>query len=120
MKKLIILAIFALCFFSVSAHAADVTLSWTAPADPRVTGYNVYVGTELATIGDNLYTSTTETSAVIADRVEAQGYYFGATSTDAELNESAMSDVIHYTIDAPGQVIEIPGRPGSITIQFGE
>ena len=38
MKKLVILAIFALFFFAVSAHAADVTLSWTAPATFAIEG----------------------------------------------------------------------------------
>jgi hypothetical protein len=120
-KKIVVLAISAIIFSASACSAADVILGWTAPDDPRVTGYNVYVSPTLADLHDHLAASVVAptTQATITGLAEGQGYFFGATSTSADA-ESGMSDILHYTVAPTAQVIEIPARPTAITIQFGE
>ena len=77
MKRLfLILAILAL---ATPASAADVTLQWDAPDDPRVTGYTVYHGTDNPPA---MPIPTTETSLRITGLIEGTVYYFGVKSTD--------------------------------------
>ena len=47
----IICALFCL-FMGMTAHAADVTLTWDANTEPDLAGYNVYTGTKSGVYGD--------------------------------------------------------------------
>jgi len=116
MKRLII-AIALLVLLIVSpALAADVTLSWTAPDDERVTGYYVYYGQSNPPA--NEIDAEAATEQVISDLTEGQTYYFGAKSYDADGNTSVMSNIIEYTVVSSPQVITIPDRPSEIRILF--
>ena len=119
MKKLLIS--FIILLFCSPAFGADVTVGWTAPNDPRVTGYNVYVSQALDGLHDHLAITVTSPTitADITNLTVGQTYYFGVTSTSATA-ESVMSDVLHYTVTPPAQVIEVPNRPSEITIRFSE
>ena len=118
MKKLFI--VLSVLFCAATVQCADVTVSWTAPDDARVTGYNVYVSTSLSDIKTTISgtVAAPATSYTVTGLTEGEDYYFGATSRDAQGNESAMSDIIHYTVESPAQVIEVLGRPKSIQINF--
>lgn len=117
MKKILLIALISLVI-TAPALAADITLSWEAPTDPRVVSYNVYYAPILADLEAATPLNTTSTSIVIPGLAEGQTYYFGAKSVDTNSVLSAMSDVIHYLVDAPPQVIEIPARPRSIMLNF--
>lgn len=100
------------------ALAVDVTLSWTAPDDERVTGYCVYYGTSNPPTTEIDAGIATEQS--ITDLTEGTVYYFGAKSYDADGNTSVMSDILEWTAEAGPQTIQIPRKPSEIRLIFGE
>ena len=114
MRKLISILIFLL--FAAPALAVDVTVSWTAPDDDRVTGYYVYYGT--ASPPTTEIDAETATQQAVTDLTEGEVYYFGAKSYDADGNTSVMSDIIEYTVTPDPEVIQIPGRPKEIRLMF--
>jgi len=114
MKKLIIILIVLL--FAAPALAADVTLSWTAPDDDRVTGYYVYYGTSNPPSTE--VDAGSATQQVITDLTEGTVYFFGAKSYDADGNMSVMSDIIEWTAEPGPEVIQIPGKPREIRLMF--
>lgn len=121
MKRLI-LSIIMVLFLSSAALSADVTLSWTAPDDDRVTGYNVYYGTsDPPTTEIDAGDATQQT---IQDLSQGTTYYFGAKSYDAEGRTSVMSDIIQYTVPiAPETKVQEPlekVRSITITVTFEE
>jgi len=111
---LVILTIWLVMFAWGVSYGADVTLTWEAPDDSRITGYDVYVSiTEPPLTEADCIGSTTETSMEINNLPSDTGHYFGAKSHDADGNQSVMSDYIHYTTApevGPPVIIEIPGR----------
>lgn len=113
MKKILVLAA-VLVLFATSALAEDVQVSWTAPDDSRVVGYNVYWG--LANPPETVIDAGANTECIIPDLTVGEEIYIGATSYDADGTESAMSDILHYTVEAKPKVKEIPRRPVTITI----
>lgn len=115
MKRLILLLLL------MAAPAWGVTLSWDAPDDPRVVGYNVYYGE----LGSDFKASPEievgeETQVLIPDLVDGQTYEFAATSRDADGNESAFSDTLQWTAEPGSKTIKIPGRPREIRLLFDE
>ena len=120
MKKLILSVLFVFLFSSF-ALAEDVTLSWTAPDDDRVTGYNIYygeTGSEFKSSVGVAVDGHTTTSVDIADLSVGASYSFAATSRDAEGNESAFSDTIEYTVVSEPAIIRVPDRPKEMRIYF--
>lgn len=113
MKTLIALAILLL---TTPALAVDVTLSWTAPDDERVTGYYVYYGTSNPPTTEIDAGSATEQS--ISDLTVDEVYYFGAKSYDADGNTSVMSDILEWTAEPGPQTIRIPNSPSEIRLIF--
>jgi len=115
MKKLIFAIVFVLMSASVCL-AVDVTLSWIAPADDRVTGYFVYYGT--TNPPETEMDAGAATEQRISDLTGGDTYFFGAKSYDADGNTSTMSDIIEWTATAGPQTIKIPARPSEIRLLF--
>lgn len=115
MKRILLISLLILLIPALS-FAADVTLSWTAPDDDRVTGYYVYYGTSNPPTTEIDASNTTQHT--IQDLSQGTTYYFGAKSYDAEGRTSVMSDIIQYTIPtAPETKVKEPlGKAQSITI----
>ena len=117
MRKLFI-AICLILLFAAVTIAAEVDLSWDAPGDARVVAYNAYFGetnppTTAIPVG-------AATSVRITDLVIGTTYYFGATSLTATGDESAMSDILEYTIQEASQTIYVPPKPRQIRLIFEE
>ena len=110
MKKLILILSTMILLISVPAFAADVVLIWDKPEDSRVTGYEVYVNdftVPYASIEGANVLSADVTGLSIGEHV------FMARSHDAEGNQSADSDHLHYWIQAdPVDIGDPPiGKP---------
>lgn len=116
MKKLLI--VFCALLISTVALAAEVTLSWDVPGDPRVVGYNAYYGETNPPA--NILPAGANTSVLISDLVIGTTYYFGAASLTAAGDESAMSDILEYTIQEASQTIFVPPKPRQIRLIFEE
>jgi hypothetical protein len=115
------IAMILILFLTTPALAVDVTLSWTAPDDDRVTGYFVYYGTSNPPVPSNGGTELDAGSAtqqIITDLTEGTDYYFGAKSYDADGNTSVMSDILEWTAEAGPQTIQIPHKPSEIRLIF--
>lgn len=111
-------ALLVLCLsIATSALAADVTLSWTAPEDDRVVGYNVYYGPGNPPAA-NVVDAGSQTEILIQELTEGDVVYFGATSYDADGNESVMSDVLEWTVEPGPKTIRIPAGPREIRLIF--
>lgn len=118
MKKLFIIFT-SLFVFATSAFAVDVTLKWTAPDDTRVTGYDVYYGPNNPPTANTVAVEGHDTTEVqITGLVEGNVVYFGAKSHDADGNQSAMSDVIEWTVEPASKTISVPSGPSEIRILF--
>ncbi|MCL5291996.1 MAG: hypothetical protein M1548_05635, partial [Actinobacteria bacterium] len=73
-----------------------VRVSWTAPTgDPNLTGYNIYRGTSPSVLSKIASTSST----TYDDKGLASGStYYAVTAYDAYAQESAMSQVVSYSL----------------------
>lgn len=103
------------------ANAEDVRLTWDAPDDDRVVGYNVYVGPNDPPTVDNggtVYDAGTATNYTVTGLTVGETYLLGATSYDVDGNESVMSGRIQYTVvERPGVTI-IPQMPKSFKLEL--
>ena len=71
-----------------AAHAGQVTLSWNAPQNSRVSGYKIHYGTRSREYSESIDTGTL-TNHTISDLKEDTTYYFAATayvSSSAEIS----------------------------------
>jgi hypothetical protein len=85
----------------LSVHAAQtVSLSWDSSADPNVTGYKIYYGTN-SHVYANCMDVKNVTNAKIAVPSDGVTYYFAATTYDSAGNESDYSNEAVYTLPAP-------------------
>ena len=116
MIKKFCLVLLVMFLTSGCAWAVDVTLSWTAPNDDRVTGYYVYYSTSNPPATE--IDAGSATQQVITDLTEGEVYYFGAKSYDADGNTSVMSDILEWTAEPGPEVIQIPGKPKEIRLMF--
>lgn len=97
----LIVATLLLCTYFNNIYAAEVTLTWTAPDDSRVVGYNIYCGesgTEITTSPVQSVDSADQTSCLISGLEEGQMYDFAATSRDGNGNESDFSETVSYKV----------------------
>jgi hypothetical protein len=88
---------------TATAYNAAVGLSWTAPADPDVAGYNVYRGTASPvslTNPINGATLVTDTTYVDSGRTNGTKYYYKVTAVDTSANQSAGSNEANATPQA--------------------
>lgn len=72
-----------------SLRAVSTTLSWSPSADPNVTGYMLYYGTNSHSYTSSL--AATTNGAVVAGLTTGVTYYFAATSDDANGDQSTYS-----------------------------
>ena len=118
MKKILFL-LAMLLLVSVSAQAAEVTLSWEKPDDSRVTGYQIFCGTTkpLPMIGQ--VDSADTLSYAISGLLLSTEYQFMAKSKDAEGNVSDPSEYLHYvTASEPVDIIVIKLKaPGTLKVE---
>ena len=92
---------FFLLSLSTAAYSADVNLSWTAPHDNRVTGYNIYYGLSNPAFKNSpaiCIKNPNQTEYSISGLQPGHTYYFAATSFDKDDNESDFSRTIRYTV----------------------
>jgi len=94
-----IIIVIALLLIPVFALAEDVTLSWIAPDDDRVTGFYVYHGTNKPRAQVDV--GFVETYTISAYNT-GDTFYITATSHDAEGNESIMGEIFKVQIEADG------------------
>ena len=102
----------SLLFFAVSAHTAQVELTWDASSDSNVAGYNVYkrkVSQDYTKVD-----STGDTSYLVSGLNEGETYYFAVTAyaTD-ETSESDYSNVVSTTIPIPAPKASFSADPTS-------
>ncbi len=95
----VLVSLHVLLFTGVSAHAAQVTLSW-ANTDPGVAGYKLYYGTVSGSYPYNVNAGNT-TSYALSGLSTGATYYFVATAYDSEGYESEYSNQISYTVPSP-------------------
>jgi hypothetical protein len=121
--KITILLIALVLLAAAPALARDVTLSWTAPDDDRVTGYYVYYGQANPPVPENGGTEIdagSTTSQEITGLAGGSTYYFAARSYDADGNTSVMSDILEYYVPEEPDTITVDplGRPGSMQLEL--
>lgn len=123
MKKHIPFLIALIIILAASiGYARDLQVSWTLPDDSRVTGVNVYWGQTEQEVRDKvnlIEVPAPGTSTVITDLVIGDPFFVGATSHDANGNESVFSDIIATKVPAESIVIEIPDEaPKEIILKW--
>src|ERR1700721_1163768 len=78
----------------------SVELTWAGSSSPNVVSYTVYYGTQ-----SQQYTASVAygdiSDVVVSGLADGQTYYFAATATDVNGNESAPSSEVVYT--TPGE-----------------
>lgn len=131
-KNLVVFVVLALAAFaSQRAHAADVTISWTAPTanddgstPAKIGGYNLYTASTdaaLTALPDTRHGGTalsvgnvlsyTFKNVVPGTYVYAVTAWYCATSTDC--TESAQSAHVSTTVGVPTAT---PSAPGSVKV----
>lgn len=129
-----ILALSALLLLAPLAHAADVTLNWTAPTanvdgstPAAIGGYNIYSApTDLAltalpdTIHGGKALSVGKVLTYTIKAVLPGNYVYAVTAwycpPTGACTESAQSMHVSTTVAAPVVTPPKPGSPGSVTI----
>lgn len=119
MNKIIlaIISVFALAFSQVS-YAADAVIEWTAPTnyvdglplDPatEILQYTIYYGTQSGTYDQQVTVSGDAREYTFTGL--SGTYYFVATATSVELDESDYSNEVTRKFTK--------GKPSTFTIQF--
>jgi hypothetical protein len=99
-----------------SSWTATVTAEWNAPADPTVTGYNVYYGTNSGVYPTKINAGT-NTSLSITGLNPGLTYFFSTTSYNSAGTESALAPAVSFIV--PGTLTLTPGGTnGDLRIQF--
>ena len=100
---------------AATAGDAQVELSWTAPVDPDVAGYQVYrseTSPVLAEAG-SLLGGGSATVFTDATAVNGTAYFYAVAALDAAGNTSALSGEASATPIAPDTTAPaVPGEPG--------
>ena len=100
----VLLMTFFLYLVSVS-HAADVTLSWDASAEPNIAGYKIYYktgsneppfGGKGASEGNSPLDVGNKTTFTLTGLEDTQAYHFVVTAYDTAGIESGYSNVVRF------------------------
>jgi hypothetical protein len=84
--------LFAILFAVTAEGQQPIRLTWTAPPDPRVAGYNVYYG-----VASRAYTNkvlVARTNAAVVQLASGVKYYFAATAVTTNGIESDFSNEV--------------------------
>lgn len=121
MKKIILssLGFFSIIVAAVAFAASSAAINWQAPTtyedgstlDPatEILQYKIYYGTESGNYTQEVVVSADATSYTFSNM--SGTYYFVATATSVELQESDFSNEISRTFSK--------GKPSTFTISFG-
>ena len=110
-----------LCFSTVPAFAADVTLAWNPNTEEDLAGYRIYYGTAS---GDYDYTLEVgnQTEYTVTGLEEGLLYYFAATAYNLSWNESGYSNEVAYVpscsylIAPSSQTFDSSGGSGVVNV----
>lgn len=121
MKKIILstLGIFSITVAAIAFAASSIAINWQAPTtyedgstlDPatEILQYKIYYGTESGNYTQEVVVSADATSYTFSNL--SGTYYFVATATSVELEESNYSNEITRKFSK--------GKPSTFTISFG-
>jgi hypothetical protein len=101
---ILLFLVFWMIFFAGKAFAAEKTLYFDPVQDSRVTGYKIHYG-QSKNFGTTVDLKN-NTSYKLSNLVEGATYYFAASSYDAYGNQSALSDVLVYTVSQNEIIID--------------
>jgi len=127
MRKNILLNLSAIIIFYfigvLTAHSAQVTLSWDPITEPEVAGYMVYYGTASRSY-QNQRDAGLNTTYTVANLPEGGTYFFAVTAYDSYANESDFSAEVSYpaslvcslTVSPISQSVPSTGGTGIVSV----